>query len=125
MGHRYPRFAQQLRVDRKPSRRRQRGRRRRGIWRRNGREIYGAGEAGVPARLVRGQLEAMPVGGVFAFVVPRAPFRCPPGPYGRACRVAWYFRRAKPRSKVLILDANEDIVSKKALFTHSWENDYK
>ena len=36
-----------------------------------------------------------------------APYRCPPGPYERACQVAWYFKRAKPRSKVLILDAND------------------
>ena len=75
--------------------------------------------------LLRGQLEAMPDGGVFAIVVPRAPFRCPPGPYERACQVAWFFKRAKPRSKVLILDANEDVVSKKALFMHAWDNDYK
>ena len=50
---------------------------------------------------LRRQLEAMPDGGVFAISIPRAPYRCPPGPYERACQVAWYFKRAKPRSKVL------------------------
>ena len=64
-------------------------------------------------------------GGVFAISIPRAPYRCPPGPYERACQVAWYFQRAKPRSKVLILDGNEDVQSKKALFTKAWSEDYK
>ena len=55
----------------------------------------------------------------------RAPYRCPPGPYERACQVAWYFKRAKPKSKVLILDGNEDVVSKKGLFMKAWSEDYK
>jgi NADPH-dependent 2,4-dienoyl-CoA reductase/sulfur reductase-like enzyme len=64
-------------------------------------------------------------GGVFAISIPRAPFRCPPGPYERACQVAWYLKRAKPRSKVLVLDGNEDVISKKALFMKAWNDDYK
>ena len=44
--------------------------------------------------------------------IPAAPYRCPPGPYERACQVAWYFKQAKPRSKIIILDANEDVTSK-------------
>jgi len=44
-----------------------------------------------------------------------APYRCPPGPYERACQVAWYFKRAKPRSKVLILDGNGDVTSRVAV----------
>jgi NADPH-dependent 2,4-dienoyl-CoA reductase/sulfur reductase-like enzyme len=64
-------------------------------------------------------------GGVFAISIPRAPYRCPPGPYERACQVAWYFRRAKPRGKVLILDGNDDVQSKKALFTKAWNDDYR
>jgi sulfide dehydrogenase [flavocytochrome c] flavoprotein chain len=67
----------------------------------------------------------MPDGGVFAISIPRAPYRCPPGPYERACQVAWYFKHAKPRSKVLILDGNEDVQSKKALFTRAWSDDYR
>ena len=74
---------------------------------------------------LRRQLEAMRDGGVFAISIPRAPYRCPPGPYERACQVAWYFKRAKPRSKVLILDGNEDVVSKKGLFMKAWGEDYK
>jgi len=84
-----------------------------------------AWQAGPQTVALRRQIEAMPNGGVFAISVPRAPYRCPPGPYERACQVAWYFQRAKPRSKVLILDGNEDVQSKKALFVSAWSNDFK
>ena len=67
----------------------------------------------------------MPDGGVYILSVPRAPYRCPPGPYERACQVAFYFKQAKPRSKVIILDANEDVVSKPALFKAAWNDLYK
>ena len=83
-----------------------------------------AWQAGPQTVALRRQLEAMPDGGVFAISIPRAPYRCPPGPYERACQVAWYFRREKPRSKVLILDGNEDVQSKKALFTRAWSEEY-
>ena len=56
--------------------------------------------------------------------IPEAPLRCPPGPYERACQVAAYFKRAKPRSKVLIVDANEDVLSKGALFKRAWTELY-
>ena len=82
-------------------------------------------KAGTQTLLLRRQLEAMRDGGVFAIVVPHAPYRCLTAPYERACQAAWYFRRAKPRSKVLILDANEDVVAEKALFTRAWETEYK
>jgi len=56
--------------------------------------------------------------------VPRAPYRCPPGPYERACLVADYCKRHKPRSKVVVLDANDEIVSKKGLFAKAWAELY-
>jgi NADPH-dependent 2,4-dienoyl-CoA reductase/sulfur reductase-like enzyme len=84
-----------------------------------------AWKAGPQTTLLRAQLEAMRDGGVFAIVIPRAPFRCPPAPYERACQAAWYFQRAKPRSKVLVLDANEDVLSKKALFLRAWNETYR
>jgi hypothetical protein len=74
---------------------------------------------------LRRQLEAMPDGGVFAIVIPESPYRCPPGPYERASVVANYFKTAKPRSKVLILDANEDVTSKGPLFKRVWAESYK
>ncbi len=64
-------------------------------------------------------------GGTYAITIPKAPYRCPPGPYERACLVANYFKQNKPKSKVVILDANEDVVSKKGLFVKAWEDLYK
>ncbi|GIL04836.1 MAG: cytochrome c [Betaproteobacteria bacterium] len=81
--------------------------------------------AGPQTLLLRQQLEAMPDGGVAVIAIPKSPYRCPPGPYERACQMAWYFKAKKPKSKVLILDANEDIQSKKGLFTKVWNEDYK
>lgn len=74
---------------------------------------------------LRKQLETMRDGGVYVFHIPLAPYRCPPGPYERVCQVADYFKRAKPRSKILVLDTNPDITSKKGLFLQSWDGVYK
>lgn len=87
--------------------------------------ILHAWKAGPQTVALRRQLEAMPDGGVFAISVPVAPYRCPPGPYERACQAAWYFKRAKPRSKVLVLDGNGDVTSKPALFKRAWSEEYR
>ena len=88
-------------------------------------KILHAWKAGPQTVALRKQLEAMKDGGVYAISIPKAPYRCPPGPYERACLVADYFKRHKPKSKVVILDANEDVQSKKALFTKAWNDLYK
>ena len=88
-------------------------------------QILQAWKAGPETVALRKQLEAMPDGGVYALTIPEAPYRCPPGPYERACQVAWYFKNAKPRSKVIILDANPDVTSKGALFKKVWAEQYK
>ena len=84
-----------------------------------------AWQAGEQTVLLRRQLESMPDGGVYALSIPVAPYRCPPGPYERACVVAWYFKRAKPKSKVLVLDGNPDVTSKAGLFKKAWNDLYK
>ena len=84
-----------------------------------------AWQAGEQTVLLRRQLESMPDGGVYALSIPVAPYRCPPGPYERACQVAWYFKRAKPKSKVLVLDGNPDVTSKAGLFKKAWNDLYK
>ena len=86
--------------------------------------ILQAWKAGAETLALRKQLEAMPDGGVYAITIPEAPYRCPPGPYERACQVASYFKAAKPRSKVLILDANPDVTSKAPLFKKVWAEQY-
>ena len=88
-------------------------------------QVMHAWKAGAQTLTLRQQLMAMPDGGVFAMTIPLAPYRCPPGPYERACQVAEYFSKAKPKSKVLILDANEDVTSKGALFKKAWAERYK
>lgn len=86
--------------------------------------VLHAWKAGPETVALKQQLESMRDGGVYVLGVPRAPYRCPPGPYERACQVASYFKQAKPRSKVLILDANEDVTSKGGLFKAAWRDLY-
>ena len=79
-----------------------------------------AWKAGPQTVLLRKQIEAMPDGGVYVITAPGNPYRCPPGPYERAALVADYFKRHKPRSKILILDAKDNF-TKKDLFIQGWK----
>jgi sulfide dehydrogenase [flavocytochrome c] flavoprotein subunit len=88
-------------------------------------KVLHAWKAGPQTAALRRQLEAMPDGGVFVMHIPLAPYRCPPGPYERACQVAWYFSARKKRSKIIVLDANEDVQSEKELFFAAWNGRYK
>jgi NADPH-dependent 2,4-dienoyl-CoA reductase/sulfur reductase-like enzyme len=87
--------------------------------------VLHAWKAGPQTAELRRRLEAMPDGGVYVLAIPEAPYRCPPGPYERACQVAAYFKARKPRSKVLLLDANADVTSKGPLFKKAWNDLYK
>ena len=87
--------------------------------------VQHAWKAGPATLALRRQLQALPDGGVFAISIPKAPYRCPPGPYERASVVAQYLQRHKPRAKLLVLDANPEIVSKKGLFQKAWDELYQ
>jgi sulfite dehydrogenase len=87
--------------------------------------VLHAWKAGPETVALRKQLEAMRDGGVYILSIPTAPYRCPPGPYERVCQVAHYFKQAKPRSKIIVLDGNPDITSKKGLFLAAWNDLYK
>ena len=87
--------------------------------------VLHAWKAGPETAALRAQLEAMRDGGVVLLSIPKAPYRCPPGPYERISQIAFYLSQAKPKSKILVLDANEDIVSKKGLFLAAWNDLYK
>jgi sulfite dehydrogenase len=91
----------------------------------NAGSVLHAWKAGPQTVALRRQLEAMRDGGVYVLTMPLAPYRCPPGPYERVSVVAAYLKQAKPRSKVLLLDANPDITSKGGLFRRAWEDLYK
>jgi len=80
-------------------------------------------KAGVQTTLLRQQLEAMDDGGVVIISSPGNPFRCPPGPYERACQIAHYLKHNKPKSKIILVDA-KDKFSKQGLFTQAWEDRY-
>ena len=82
-----------------------------------------AWKAGEQTLLLRRQLEAMDDGGLVVIAAPANPYRCPPGPYERACLIAHYLKTKKPRSKLLILDA-KDTFSKQRLFQNAWKELY-
>ncbi len=87
--------------------------------------VLHAWKAGPQTVALRKQLTDMKNGGVVVMSIPLAPFRCPPGPYERSCQIAWYLKKSKPNSKLVVLDANPDMVSKKPLFTRVFNEDYK
>jgi len=86
--------------------------------------VLHAWKAGPQTAVLRRQLEQMRDGGVVVLSIPLAPYRCPPGPYERASMVAAYLKQAKPRSKILVLDANPDVTSKGGLFKRAWADLY-
>lgn len=89
----------------------------------SGRVLH-AWKAGPQTVELRRQLEGMRDGGVVVLSIPTAPYRCPPGPYERASMIAAYLKQAKPRSKLLVLDANPDVTSKAGLFKAAWKDLY-
>jgi len=80
-----------------------------------------AWQAGASTTTLRDQIRAMPSGGTFVMTIPKAPYRCPPGPYERACVVADWLKRNRPGSKVIVLDENPGIVAEKESFTRAFE----
>ena len=84
-----------------------------------------AWKAGPQTVLLRKQLEAMKDGGTMVMTIPLSPYRCPPGPYERASMVAHYLKANKPKSKIVVLDANPDITSKGGLFKKGWKDNYE
>jgi NADPH-dependent 2,4-dienoyl-CoA reductase/sulfur reductase-like enzyme len=70
--------------------------------------------------LLRRQLESMQDGGLVAISSPANPARCPPAPYERASLIAYYLKRNKPRSKIVILDAKDNFAMRE-LFEEAWK----
>lgn len=87
-------------------------------------KIPHAWKAGAQTEILKQQIHGMKKGGTVVMTVPATPFRCPPGPYERACQVAFYLKHHNPTAKLLILDANADVASKKALFKSAWQEHY-
>ena len=83
-----------------------------------------AWKGGAQVSLLASQLAAMPAGGVAVLAIPKTPYRCPPGPYERACLLADWMKRNKPGSKLIVLDANPDIVVEKDNFSAAFRGLY-
>jgi len=87
-------------------------------------EMPHAWRAGPQTTLLAKQLAALPAGGVVAITVPKMPYRCPPGPYERACLIADWLKEKKPRAKLILLDANSDIAVEKENFQRAFTELY-
>jgi sulfide dehydrogenase [flavocytochrome c] flavoprotein subunit len=83
-----------------------------------------AWKAGSQTTLLNNQLRAMKNGGTVIICAPPNPFKCPPGPYERASMIAYYLKKHKPKSKILILDPKSKF-SKQGLFIQGWEKHYR
>ncbi|MDD2727632.1 FAD/NAD(P)-binding oxidoreductase [Malikia sp.] len=83
-------------------------------------DILHAWIAGPQTNQLRQRLAAMAPGGTFVMSIPPKPYRCPPGPYERACVVADYLKRNKPNSRLVVLDANPGISAEPENFGYAF-----
>ncbi len=86
--------------------------------------VYTAWKAGEETRLFSNQVKNIEDNNKIIITIPLSPYRCPPGPYERASLIANYIKKNNIRSKVLVLDANQKIVSKGKLFNKAWAELY-
>lgn len=70
--------------------------------------------------ILQSQLSQMKNGKTVAIIIPRKPYRCPPGPYERACVIADWMKKAKPNSRVVVLDANDGIIAEPINFGNAF-----
>lgn len=83
-----------------------------------------AWRAGAQTTLLRDLIRQMPDPGKVVITIPLAPYRCPPGPYERACVVADWLRTHKPGSQVIVLDANPAIQAQAVNFQNAFNGAY-
>lgn len=81
-----------------------------------------AWQAGAQTTLLASQLANMMDGAPVVLTIPKVPYRCPPGPYERACLVADWLKVHKPKSasQMFVLDANASIVAEATNFTNAF-----
>ncbi|MGL4395760.1 MAG: FAD-dependent oxidoreductase [Hyphomicrobium sp.] len=83
-----------------------------------------AWQGGHQTLLLKEKLLAMSAGGTVVMTVPPNPYRCPPGPYERACMIGHFLKTRKPRSKLIVFDAKKTI-SKQGVFEEAISEYYK
>jgi sulfide dehydrogenase [flavocytochrome c] flavoprotein subunit len=74
--------------------------------------------------LLKEKLLALPDGGLVVMSAPPNPYRCPPGPYERACMIGHFLKTNKPRAKLVIFDPKKTY-SKQAIFEEAFNEYYK
>lgn len=79
-----------------------------------------AWSAGPQTALLASQLAALPRNGTVILTIPQVPYRCPPGPYERACLMADWIKAKSPGGKLVVLDANPDFVAEKDNFSSAF-----
>ena len=70
------------------------------------------------------KLLALPDGGLIVMASPPNPYRCPPGPYERACMIGHFIKTRKPKAKLIIFDAKKTF-SKQAVFEQAFNEYYR
>jgi len=81
--------------------------------------------AGPQTTLLKSQVAGLKKRGVFLMNIPKAPYRCPPGPYERACVIADYIKRKKLGGKVIVCDANPGITAEPVGFGNAFSKTFK
>lgn len=88
-------------------------------------KIVHAWKAGAQTTSLQNQINSMTKSDTFILTIPPAPYRCPPGPYERACVVADYLKSTKGGGKVIVLDANSKILAEPQNFTKAFNETHK
>lgn len=88
-------------------------------------KIVHAWKAGTQTTSLQNQIKAMTKSDTFILTIPPTPYRCPPGPYERACVVADYLKRTKGGGKVIVLDANPKIQAEAQNFNTAFTTTHK
>jgi NADPH-dependent 2,4-dienoyl-CoA reductase/sulfur reductase-like enzyme len=83
-----------------------------------------AWQGGEQTWILKEKLLALPDGGLVVMAAPPNPYRCPPGPYERACMIGHFLKTKKPKAKLIIFDAKKTF-SKQAVFEEAFNEYYK
>lgn len=76
-----------------------------------------AWRGGAQTTLLRQQITAMQDRDLFVMTIPKSPYRCPPGPYERACVVADHLKTSgRGNCQVIVLDENPNVQAERHTF---------